>query len=309
MLVASALVLAQEAKQGTRPPAGPKTDAEAQSGGKPKGTLIEKKNAAALLDQAKAAAVLRRQKVAGLAGNVDNQVEQFMRQARPFLRAELIFVRKVCSLDTEHFRKIYHDAEAGCKDAMTKSVEGMLGQRGLIARAARNAAEAPDPLTQFREALLAVMKRNLTEEQFARYQAEAEKRDAFQKQHAIAYLVEAIDNELFLSGEQRAKLTESLSNHWDSSWTSCAEYLLYGNRFFPAGLDPYVSLYLVSMQVKVWSGGQRVGRIGGVFGMPGPFANVSDDLLPELGETPKAGSPPNEPLQAEATGLKHFPPG
>jgi hypothetical protein len=303
LLVASALALAQEAKQDRPPVAGVKRVDGAPDGGTHQIGEVFRKEAAQIREMAaqlrenlqpKGVAV---QKAVRLAGNLDNQVEQYLRQVRPFLRAELIFVRKVCSLDTERFRKIYQDAETTCKDTMTKSVDGLLQQRGLVVRNVRKTAEAPDPLAQFREALLAVMKRDLSDEQFARYQAEAEKRDAFQKQHAIAYLVEAIDSELYLSGEQRAKLIDSLSTHWDPSWVSCVEYLLYGNRFVPAGIDPYVTPYLDSTQVKLWSGGQRVGRIGGVFGMQGPFANVSDDLLPELGETPKAGSPADAPLQ------------
>ncbi len=56
-----------------------------------------------------------------------------------------------------------------------------------------------------------VMKNDLTPEQFARYRAEVEKREAFQKQAAVRYLVDAIDRDLYLSDEQRLKLAESLS--------------------------------------------------------------------------------------------------
>ena len=87
------------------------------------------------------------------------------------------------------------------------------------------------------------MKKNLTAAQYARYQAEVAKRDAYNKQSAVRYLVDAIDGELFLADPQRLQLTEWLSSHWEQSWSANLEYrLLYGNQqFYPTGFDPYVN--------------------------------------------------------------------
>ena len=113
------------------------------------------------------------------------------------------------------------------------------------------------------------MKKDLTSEQFAHYQAEVEKRDANRKQSAVRFLVDAIDRDLYLSGQQRLKLTESLLAHWDQSWSMSLEYLLYGNQFYPLGIDAYVTPFLDATQKKIWQGTQKVGGIGGIGGVFG----------------------------------------
>ena len=195
-------------------------------------------------------------------------------------------------LDREQFRRIHEDTEVASKKAITEFVESQQQARVRVAGRVQRTVEAPDAIGLLRQCTVAAIKNNLTPEQFARYSDEVEKRDAYQKRCAIAYLVEAIDHDLFLSDLQRVKLTESLSSHWDPSWQSSLEYLLYGNRFFPAGIDPFVTPYLDSTQAKIWSGVQRVARLGGVFGMLGPFLNDPDALGPELGEKPKTDSRP-----------------
>ncbi len=64
------------------------------------------------------------------AGNLENLVQQYMRQARPLVRAELIFVRKVCELDVEQFRRIHQDTESAFKEMMTKFVEAQQQGQG-----------------------------------------------------------------------------------------------------------------------------------------------------------------------------------
>jgi hypothetical protein len=219
--------------------------------------------------------------------NLDNLVQQYMRQARPLVRAELLFARKICELDVEHFRRLYQDTETAFKGVMTKFAEAQQQPRLRVAGKVQR-PQALDGIALLHEAVESVMKNDLTPDQFARYRAEVEKRDAFEKQAAVRYLVDAIDRDLYLSDEQRLKLAESLSSHWDPSWKTALEYLLYANRFFPAGIDPYVTPFLDASQKKIWEGAQRVGGLGGAFGLLGSFMNDMDALAPELGEEEKA---------------------
>jgi hypothetical protein len=220
-------------------------------------------------------------------GNLDNQIQQYMRQARPIVRAELIFVRKICDLDVGHFRRINQDAETAFKDAAKTFAEAQ--QRGRV-RVAGGARTSPgvDGLTVLQEGLASVMKKDLTSEQFAHYQSEVEKRDANRKQCAVRFLVDAIDRDLYLSGSQRLKLTESLLSHWDHGWSVCLEYLLYGNQFYPVGIDPHVTPFLDATQKKIWQAAQKMGGIGGIGGVFGGFMNDNDALEVELGEARKA---------------------
>jgi hypothetical protein len=220
-------------------------------------------------------------------GNLENQVQQYMRQARPIVRAELIFVRKICDLDMEHFRQINQDAETAFKGAAKTFVEAQQQGRARVPGGVRTSTTV-DGLALLQEGLASAMKKDLTSEQFAHYQAEVEKRDANRKQCAVRFLVDAIDRDLYLSGSQRLKLTESLLSHWDHGWSMCLEYLLYGNQFFPAGIDPYVTPFLDATQTKIWQGAQRIGGIGGIGGVFGGFMNDNDALEVELGEARKA---------------------
>jgi hypothetical protein len=311
VLVTSALVLAQAP---TAPPPAPAAAKAAQE----KGTETPGQDAAVKAPRkadadreakiAKAAVVVeqriaKQQEVFAKGGvvvrqaNLENAVQQHMRQARPLVRAELIFVRKVCGLEMEQFRRVHQDTEAAFKDAITKIVEAHQQVRVRVAGKVQR-AQVPDAIGLLRGRLAAVMKNDLTPEQFARYEAEVEKRDAFQKDSAVRFLVDAIDREVYLSDDQRLKLTESLLAHWDPSWNSTLEYVLYGNRFFAAGVDPYVTPYLDSTQKKIWAGVQRVGAVGGAFAMLGSFMNDPDALGPELGEDKKASTKKDSPVAA-----------
>jgi hypothetical protein len=303
VLVTSALVVAQVP---TGPPPAPAAAKAAQEKGaetkEQAGAVNAQKEADADRQAkiAKAGAITEQKIMKGAAGrpaNLENLVQQHMRQARPLVRAELIFVRKVCALDMEQFRRIHQDTEAAFKDAITKIVGAQQQARVRVPGKVQR-AQAPDAIGLLRGRLAAVMKNDLTPEQFARYEVEVEKRDAFQKESAVRFLVDAIDREVYLSHDQRVKLTESLLAHWDPSWNSTLEYVLYGNRFFAAGVDPYVTPYLDSTQKKIWAGVQRVGAVGGAFAMLGSFMSDPDALAPELGEDKKASTEKDSPVAA-----------
>lgn len=232
---------------------------------------------------------------AARAANLENLIQQFMYQGRPAVRAELIFVRKICRLDQEPFRRIDRDAAAALKSVATKLAEAQQQGRmpGQIRKATAQTPRTVDGFSILHEELAAVMKNDLTAEQFAHYQAESEKRNANRRQAAIRYLLSTIDQELYLSDEQRVKLTESLSSHWDDSWTMTLEYLLYGNQFHPLGVDPLVTPYLNAAQTKVWQGSQKIAAVGGHFGVWGNFLNDNDALEEELGQ-PKRAEPQNK---------------
>ena len=85
------------------------------------------------------------------------------------------------------------------------------------------------------------------------------KRNANRRKAGLHYLVDAIDRDLYLSDQQRVKLTETLVLHWDDSWCTSLEYVLYGNKFYPIGTDAYVAPILNNAQKRIWQGTQKVG--------------------------------------------------
>ncbi len=154
------------------------------------------------------------------------------------------------------------------------------------------AATTPDPGKQLQEGLALVIKRHLTPEQYAHYRSEFDKRSANRKQAALTFLVDVLDRDLVLSSLQREKVTESLSAHWDDGWCMYMEYVLYGNLFYPAGVDPFVTPLLSDHQKKVWQGVQKVQGFWGFGNHMGGMINDGDPLLAELGLEQKGDPQP-----------------
>jgi hypothetical protein len=227
--------------------------------------------------------------VVGRVANLDNFVQQNIRQGRSSVRAELIFARKVCALNVEQLRRINLDAEKALKDAATKFAENQQLRGVRIAAKGANGpnTQSTDGFKALQQELALVMKKNLTPEQFSRYEAELNKRDANRRRSALHYLVDAMDRDLYLSDQQRVKLTESLASHWDDSWCTSLEYVLYGNQFYPVGIDAYVIPIFDDTQKRVWQGTQKVGANWGFGGVMGNFMNDNDALEEELGEAKK----------------------
>jgi hypothetical protein len=217
--------------------------------------------------------------------NVDPMIQQFTQQGRPLVRAEILFVRKVCEPNIDQLRAINREATAVLKEVVTRMAEdrGRIMVRQVGQPRAVHSQQA-DANKLLRDGLAAAVKKHLTAPQWTLYQAEVEKRNETQKKWAVHYLVDTLDRELCLSDEQRAMIAESLAAHWDDSWTFCLDYLLFGNQFFPAGIESYVSRPLNDNQKKVWQGAQRMGGFW-AFGSPmNSFGQDGDNLEEELGE-------------------------
>jgi hypothetical protein len=225
--------------------------------------------------------------VAKVAQNLAPLVDQFSRQGRPYVRAELLFVRKTCQTTTAQLRTISHEADDALKTVVTEMAEAQQRPRRAVVNGRVQTPQQLDGGKLLQDALGAVMKKNLSADQWSRYQTELEKRDRSRKESGLKYMVDAVDRELYLSQHQRDKLAESLSAHWDAGWGLYLEYVLYGNQFYPMTIDQYVSPLLNEHQVKVWQSAQRVGGFWGFGAVWGGFMNDDDALEEELGEAKK----------------------
>jgi hypothetical protein len=207
---------------------------------------------------------------APLAG-VDGQVRQYLMQFRPILRAEYHIIRAVCRPTPEQRREIARAGEQTLREAAKKYVDMMRRPMTAAQRAAL------DPRKQIREGLARAVKTKLSPDLAARLEQEAAKRDASRQQLAVRNLVARLDRDLVLSPDQRAKVAESLSSHWDDSWCQSLEMFMYDNQFLPPIPDMYVAPFLNDPQKKIWRGTQKVGGFWGGFGMMGGI--MADDPL------------------------------
>jgi len=225
-----------------------------------------------------------------------NAINQYSTRGRPFVRAELIFVRHICPMSQEALRQISRDADQVLTDVVTKMVDVRL-QRRITVRKGTAAVANSDGAKLLQDGLTAVMKKHLSPEQWSHYQAELDKRQTSRKPIAVRYLVDALDRDLYLSDQQRARLTESLSAHWDDGWDTYLESILQGNQFYPINIDLVVLPVLSEAQREVWRGSQRRSLTWFFGGNLGPFAQDNDALEEELGEVKKA-----DPRKAEMEG-------
>ncbi len=224
-------------------------------------------------------------------------VQQFANQARPLLRAEIMFARTACQLNQEELRRVNQDAQKMLDDVVTKLVDAQFQPRPRVnfgPAAAAQAPNNPDAHQLLQDGVSAVMKKHLTAAQWSVYEKERGKRDENRKRMTIRYMVDAIDRELYLSPEQRDRIEDSLKTKWDSNWTLYLENHLYGNRFYPMTIDGLVTPVLSEAQKKVWQGVQKVGVYWGFAGMLGGFANDIDGLEVELGEPVNARPDQNQ---------------
>jgi hypothetical protein len=248
----------------------------------------------------KAAEMERRQLQARLVRqqNLEPMIQQFTQQGRPMAAAEVLFVRAVCKVGTPKLREIAKEAQATLKDVAKKLVE--VQQNGAVRVRRGQGPGNPDARKMLQQELAAAFKKHLTPDEWAQYDKEIDKRDAERRKAALAFLVDSLDRELLLSRQQRDKLSDALSANWDDAWCMYIEYLMYGNQFFPQGIDKLVTPVLNETQKKAWQTAQKV---QGFWGFGGVW-NVqnNEDLLAELlGEEKKV-----EPVFGKAMMKKAF---
>jgi hypothetical protein len=80
--------------------------------------------------------------------------------------------------------------------------------------------------------------------------------------------VAQLDQELFLTDEQRKRMVETLSRNWRHEWSQTVEmHILMHNRpFLPPLPDKDIAPLLNPTQREVWRGTQRTGQVFFHFG-------------------------------------------
>lgn len=188
-------------------------------------------------------------------GNLDPQIQQWVQQFRPTLRVEYQFVRTVCDPSKDERKRLARAAERALKDAATEFAEWQSGRRRVPVG---GKFLQPVPAKSIQQGIAAAVKANLSPGQAARYQEEAARRAADQREAAVLNLVAKFDQDLALSADQREKLRASLSANWDDSWCQSLQMFMYDNQYFPQIPDQFISPILNPVQRRVWTGTQKV---------------------------------------------------
>jgi hypothetical protein len=214
-------------------------------------------------------------------------IQQFTQQARPLLRAEIIFARNVCHLNQDELRKVNAEAQKMLEEVIAKLVEAQAQPRVRVVQGQGRMPNSLDAQQLLQDGVVSVMKKTVSPDQWSVYEAEKQKRDETRKRATVRYFVDAIDRELYLAPEQCSQLEVALKEKWDAAWMLYLENHLFGNKYYPMTIDPVVTPILTDAQKRVWAGVQKVGIYWGFGGMLAGFANDGDALEIELGEPAK----------------------
>ncbi len=215
------------------------------------------------------------------AAQLDAQVQQFIQQFRPLFRAEYYFLRRICDLAPDQRKQVAREGERAVHDAAKKFAEL---QQKMMQGGWRPGTQYPEPQQVLEDVLSKSVTGFLSPAQRARYKEEIDKRIANRKQVALDNLVAKLDSDLVLTALQREKISESLSSHWNDSWSQSMQMLMNIEQFFPNIPDNLVVPFLTENQKKSW---QRIPRNQNVFfGFQFGGMQVENDPLddPELVE-------------------------
>lgn len=183
-------------------------------------------------------------------------LQQMLQQVRPVYASELGFTRLMLpDLTVAQRKSIKGPAFLALKEAAKQMVAQQNGQRRGLGRANKSG----EPRAMIRQAVAKAVKETVSEEQNTRYEAELTKRIERRKTAAILSLVAMLDQQMFLTVEQRDAITESITAKWQDDWEKWTKMSqMYGDRYFPQVPDNLVVPHLNAEQKTVWKGVQKI---------------------------------------------------
>jgi hypothetical protein len=204
--------------------------------------------------------------------NVARIEKQFLPQFQAVWKTEMAFLRRAARLNEDQRKKIHESADRVVKAAARKfavAQNRLMHGNGMII-AQRAPRTMPDPYQLIQQQLMQIAKGTLNAEQEKRYREECDKRSASRELATVQILVSLLDERLVLLPEQREKLVESLSSHYEEVWGRLLEVLEQNPQLFPAISNSLMLPVLDQKQREIWKRTQKIGP--GFWGGMG-FAN------------------------------------
>lgn len=211
---------------------------------------------------------------------LDARAKQFYDQLRPKLasklNANLHLLRTVANPTKEQQEKILEQTTKVMEDSLADYADRMINGAGNqnMAQAilqgvvfADGRGSAREPWEVVSEAVADSLKQTLSDEQFARYEAEQQARREFHREATAANFVGAVDSQLGLDDEQRAKIHEAILAGWQKGWEGSLRGLLHSPTYMPRLPNKMVVPHLTPGQKQVWHTLQWQGPV--IFGDDG----------------------------------------
>jgi hypothetical protein len=190
----------------------------------------------------------------------------YLAQFRPIVKTELSFAKRTGELTPEQVTALVPAA----KEWLQKYVRDYVKQQnqpqvGVVFFGAVPRAVDANPGKSIEDAIQDLVKKNVSDEQRARYEAELAKRAEFRRQVVLDNLVAKIDARLYLGADQRTSLVAALTKNWDDSWAPAMDSMIHMGDYLPQIPDEHVTPLLNDQQKAVWNSVQKV-SYGNFFG-------------------------------------------
>jgi hypothetical protein len=226
--------------------------------------------------------------------------QQFTRQHKALVKAELNLIRAVCQPTDEQMQQIRGDVEKNLKTKVTQVEE----QQKKMARQQPGAQiSVGDPLQLSRSWILKAANEHLTAEQAALYKREVDQRLADRRQASIDNVVARLDRDLVLSAKQREQIATKLRDNWKDAWSPSPIQFMQMDQWYPNIPDQYIVEFLEAEQKQIWKQNrnqnrgvvfgqqQFAGFMGGMFGDEFLLQDDEADAAPKSDDQPKAEDP------------------
>jgi hypothetical protein len=180
------------------------------------------------------------------AEQIDAMAQQYEQYMHPRMWRELEFIRQSCDLTAEQRPLVKAAGLAGAKEAAKQFARNQQQGKGK------------DLGVFIRQEIFKTLEKTLTPDQMTQYQQGSVRRVAALKKVIILSTVARLDGLLYLSNEQRDKITESFTTHWEEDWEAWQGVSRYGGVYFPMIPDRPLVPHLNEQQKKVWQGARKI---------------------------------------------------
>ena len=187
------------------------------------------------------------------------QLEPYLAQYRPVVKTELSFANRVCKFTPEQRTAVIADAKTWLKEYATKQAKGQPAQNaGMWMQLGGLARQDSSPRRSLEDGVAEVVKKHISDEQQETYEKEFNERRAFHVATVVENLVAVIDEKLYLSEEQREKMTADLKENWDDSWGLQLHHFTHMSNYLPNMPADRVVKHLNKEQTARWNSIQKV---------------------------------------------------
>ncbi len=223
----------------------------------------------------------------------------FSQQLRPILIGQINLARQACEPTKEQSEKIAKRGKAALQSGVNAILESQ--KKMQLGRWDPSKDKQPDPQKIITQEFLKIAREELPRDKLAALEEAIKRREASRKRAAMLCLVAKMDQDLYLSRDQRDQLLQVLDKHWNADWqTNLQFYLQNQGGHYPNLPDKPILDVLEARQKAVWKQVQKADLANWGWGsFLGHFFNNAEAGDIDAKEEPNANQPDQEDTRTE----------